>query len=42
LKGRIADYDSQKERLGFNRNTFVQIDPAAGVTPDTAETGDAS
>lgn len=39
LRSRIASYDAQKERFGFDRDTFEQIDlQATGTTPDTSET----
>jgi hypothetical protein len=42
LLGRIARYDLQKERFGFDRDTFELIDlRATGTLPGGAETGTA-
>jgi hypothetical protein len=42
LKGRIARYDFQKKRFGFDRDTFEQIDlPAPDARQGDAETGTA-
>jgi hypothetical protein len=42
LKGRIARYDFQKGRFGFDRDSFEQIDlRATGASPSAAETGTA-
>jgi len=43
LLGRIAHYDLQKERFGFDHDTFEPIDlRATGASPSAAETGTAS